>query len=76
MLGVFRGAGFAERATFEAGVVRVTTELDPVPAYLAKVEERDRRAAVPIRSNASCDRLPSLSSEQAAARRRSATNCS
>jgi len=46
MLGVFRGAGFAERAAFEAGVVRVTMELDPVPAYLAKVEERDRRAAV------------------------------
>jgi acetyl coenzyme A synthetase (ADP forming)-like protein len=46
MLGVFRGAGFAERATFEAGVVRVTMELDPVPVYLAKVEERDRRAAV------------------------------
>ena len=46
MLGVFRGAGFVERATFEAGVVRVTMELDPVPAYLAKVEERDRRAAV------------------------------
>lgn len=46
MLGVFRGAGFVERASFEAGVVRVTMELDPVPAYLAKVEERDRRAAV------------------------------
>ncbi|MGA8680657.1 MAG: GNAT family N-acetyltransferase [Acidimicrobiales bacterium] len=46
MLGVFRGAGFAERATFEAGVVRVTMELDPVPAYLAKVEERDRVSAV------------------------------
>ena len=75
MLGVFRGAGFAERAAFEAGVVRVTMELDPVPDYLAKVEERDRgRPSAP--SNASCDRLPSLSSEQAAARRPSATNCS
>ncbi len=46
MLGVFRGAGFAERTSFEAGVVRVTLELDPSPAYLVKVEERDRLAAV------------------------------
>lgn len=52
MLGVFRGAGFAERSTFEAGVVRVTLELDPSPVYLARVEERDRLAAV-----ASIDRL-------------------
>ncbi|MHB1508144.1 MAG: bifunctional acetate--CoA ligase family protein/GNAT family N-acetyltransferase [Acidimicrobiales bacterium] len=46
MLGVFRGAGFVERSSFEAGVVRVTMELHPSPAYLVKVEERDRRAAV------------------------------
>ncbi|HET9091399.1 MAG TPA: GNAT family N-acetyltransferase [Acidimicrobiales bacterium] len=46
MLGVFRSAGFVESARYDAGVIRVTLQLEPVPAYLEKVDERDRAAAV------------------------------
>ena len=46
MLGVFRSAGFVESARYDAGVIRVTLQLEPAPGYLEKVEERDRAASV------------------------------
>jgi acetyl coenzyme A synthetase (ADP forming)-like protein len=46
MLNVFRRVGFEEHASFEAGVVRVTMELEAAKSYLENVEERDRKAAV------------------------------
>jgi acetyl coenzyme A synthetase (ADP forming)-like protein len=45
MLGVFREAGLVESARFDSGVIRVTIQLDPVPGYADKVEERDSAAA-------------------------------
>jgi acetate---CoA ligase (ADP-forming) len=46
MLNVFRHVGFEEHASFEAGVVRVTMELEAAATYLDHVDERDRGAAV------------------------------
>jgi acetyl coenzyme A synthetase (ADP forming)-like protein len=46
MLGVFRRVGFEEQASFDAGVVRVTMQLEAATPYLDLVDERDRRATV------------------------------
>ena len=46
MLNVFRHVGFEEHASFEAGVVRVTMELEAAATYLDHVDERDRGATV------------------------------
>jgi hypothetical protein len=57
MLEVFRKSGFEEKAAYEAGVVRVTMELEPDEGYVEEVEERERKADV-----ASIERLLSPSS--------------
>jgi acetyl coenzyme A synthetase (ADP forming)-like protein len=46
MLGVFRAAGLVEQARYDNGLIRVTMQLEPVPGYLERVEERDTAAAV------------------------------
>lgn len=46
MLNVFAHAGFDEHATLEAGVIRVSLDLEGGRSYQDQVEERDRRAAV------------------------------
>ncbi len=46
MIGVFRSAGFDERANLDSGVVRVTMELSARPEYLERVEEREWSATV------------------------------
>ena len=46
MIGVFRSAGFDEHVLLDSGVIRVTLELAARPEYLARVEERERIAAV------------------------------
>lgn len=45
MLDVFRQAGFGETAAFEAGVIRVTMELEDSAEYRRRVDERERRAS-------------------------------
>ena len=46
MIGVFRSAGFEERADLDSGIVRVTMELSARPEYLERVEEREWIATV------------------------------
>jgi acyl-CoA synthetase (NDP forming)/GNAT superfamily N-acetyltransferase len=46
MMGVFRSAGFDERALLDSGVIRVTLELAAQPEYIERVEERERTATV------------------------------
>lgn len=45
MLGVFRAAGYADERNFADGVVRVTFPIQPTPASLDIVHERERHAA-------------------------------
>ena len=45
MVQVFRDAGFTQRSTLDAGVVRVVMDIAPTPEALAALYERDRNAA-------------------------------
>jgi acyl-CoA synthetase (NDP forming) len=45
MLGVFRSAGFSDERRFDSGVVRVRFPIQPTPASLAAVHDRERKAA-------------------------------
>jgi acetyl coenzyme A synthetase (ADP forming)-like protein len=44
MLAVFRSAGFAESARFDAGIIDVRLDIAPVEAALAVAEQREHRA--------------------------------
>jgi len=45
MLNVFRAAGFGDERTFEGGVIQVTFPIQPTPASIEAVHERERQAA-------------------------------